>query len=211
MDYTFDCLVVRSTYKSNVMLRGQMNVSSMIFQSSAVVIISILRCGFLLHIARPTSVPKFRYKMDTLLRSACIHGLSPHMIPISNCFWHQFSQINCVFLAWRSRSDCADEPLIVFSWIGSKVKWTFSGLDASGVSNAMFSFATLGNFACISLFSHFKGGSALDFPRKVQNQVEFAFALLTAPCRTQSIFCTWFCNRNHYQNISWVNFCGECT
>ena len=57
IDSLFDCLEVRSMYLSNVILRGRMNVSSMIFQTSTVVIISILRCGFLLHINRLPSVP----------------------------------------------------------------------------------------------------------------------------------------------------------
>ena len=92
IDSPLVCFVVKSTYLSNVILRWQINADSMIVQSSAVVRMSILRCGFLLQTIRRPSVPKIRYSIDTVFRSACTHGLSPHITPISSCLWHRFSQ-----------------------------------------------------------------------------------------------------------------------
>ena len=117
IDSPLVCFVVRSTYLSNVILRWRINAASMIVQSFAVVRLSILRCGFWLQTILRPSVPKLRYSIDTVFRSACAHGLSPHIIPISSCLWHRFSQFifDWAFLANLSLSDCADDPVIVSS------------------------------------------------------------------------------------------------
>ena len=78
IDSPFDCLVVRSMYLSKVTLRGRINVSSIIFQSSTVVSVSTLRCGFLLHTIRLPSVPKLRYNIDSSAISLYPWFISTH-------------------------------------------------------------------------------------------------------------------------------------
>ena len=72
--------------KGNVSLTN--DVDSMIFQSSSVVNMPILRCGFLLQIMYLPLMPKLSYSIDNVLRCACVYGLShdSHMILISICF-----------------------------------------------------------------------------------------------------------------------------
>ena len=147
---------------SKLLLRGQKNVSYMILQSSTVVSVSILRCGFLLDISRLPSVTKLRYNIETVLRSACIYGLSSHMTPISICFCAQFSKLifSFAFLERRSRSKWAEEPVMYFRR---------SVLGEVEHSRALVRVVYL--FRC---------------------QVGSAFALLAAPCCTQSILCNCF-------------------
>ena len=76
IDSPFDCFVVRSVYLSKVMFRWRMNVHSMICQSSTVVNMSILRCGFLLYMMRLPAVTKLRYSILSYgppVSMACLH------------------------------------------------------------------------------------------------------------------------------------------
>ena len=69
IDSPFYCFVVRSMYLTDVTLRDQMKASSIIFQSSTVNFISILVCGFLLHMILLPSVSSLRYNIEMALRS----------------------------------------------------------------------------------------------------------------------------------------------
>ena len=87
----------------------------------------------------------------------------PHIMPISISRWHLFCQFIFFWAlrAFLSFSDCADEPIIVSSYMGSNGSSTISSFGPSKVLRIIFSFASSANLYCTLHLSQRIGGSGV--------------------------------------------------
>ena len=89
-------------------------------------------------------------------------------MPASVNIWHLFRQlIICSALrALRSRYNCAEGPMIVSLYIGSRGNSTISGLGLTSVSKMIFSVASKANWYCTFHFSRRRVSSSEGLSQK---------------------------------------------